>query len=118
MAEPARPTASSPRPETGKLVLEALAEAPRPEPSPRPLRADHLAERLVDGELILYDPARQRVHVLNPTAAFTWRLCDGEHTDGDIVAALAERYPENRQAIEEDVAEVLGLFRTEDLLRV
>jgi Coenzyme PQQ synthesis protein D (PqqD) len=81
-----------------------------------PLRATHVAERLVEGELVLYNPASQRVHVLNATAACAWRLCDGRHTEADIVAALAERYPENRQAIQQDIAEMLDLFRAEDLL--
>lgn len=79
-------------------------------------RAGHLAERLVDGELVVYDPGRQFVHALNPTAAFIWRACDGKHDQASIVAALAERYPDSRQAIEEDVQETLRLFRSEGLL--
>ncbi len=82
-----------------------------------PRRADHLAERLVDGELVLYDPQRQRVHALNPTAAFVWRACNGQHDEKSIIAELSERYPESRQTIEADVTEVLELFRTEGLLK-
>ena len=85
-------------------------------PSTLLLRADHLNERLVDGELVLYDHARQFVHALNPTAAFIWRACDGRHDQASIAAALAERYPESREAIEEDVLATLELFRAEGLL--
>ena len=82
-----------------------------------PLKADHLAERVVDGELVLYDPQRQYVHALNPTAAFVWRGCDGEHDVASIIAELAELYPGSRQAIEEDVVEILKQFQASGLLR-
>ena len=65
-----------------------------------PHRAARVAERLIDGELVLYDPLYQRVHVLNPTAAVAWRLSDGEHTVADVVAALVEHYPDSRPAID------------------
>jgi hypothetical protein len=72
----------------------------------------------VEGELVLYDVRRQRVHVLNSTAAATWQLCDGEHTRADIVGALSTHYPgENRSAIEQDIVEVLELFGVEELLQ-
>lgn len=83
-----------------------------------PYRAQHVVERLVDGELVLYDPQRQYVHALNPTAAFAWLACDGQHRESDIVSALAEHYPENRGDIERDVPTILEMFRAEGLLVV
>ena len=82
-----------------------------------PLRADHLVERVVDGELVLYDPRRQYVHALNPTAAFVWRYCDGEHDAAGIASELAELYPESRDAIRQDVPEILRLFQKSGLLK-
>jgi hypothetical protein len=93
-----------------------LPESIQGEISARPFRDSRVAERLIDGELVLYDPTNQRVHVLNSTAAMTWLLCNGEHTAVEIVGALAERYPENRNQIEGDVPEILELFRAEGLL--
>ena len=81
-----------------------------------PSHASHVAMRLVDGELVLYDPKRQRVHSLNPTAAYVWQACDGEHDERQIAEALAERYPDNSAAIEEDVKDTLRLFAAEGLL--
>ncbi|MHB1414176.1 MAG: PqqD family protein [Chloroflexota bacterium] len=72
---------------------------------------------MVDGELVLYDPVRQRVHALNCTAAFIWQFCDGRHDTEEIVAALAERYPGNRASIEQDVQATLGLFLQQGLLQ-
>lgn len=83
-----------------------------------PVRASRLAERLVDGELVLYDPIRQHVHALNPTASFVWRACDGCHDEASIIAALAERYPDCREMIETDVADILVQFRAEGLLEL
>ncbi|HEY3111775.1 MAG TPA: PqqD family protein [Chloroflexota bacterium] len=76
-----------------------------------------IADRLVDGELVLYDPDEQRLHVLNPTAGLIWRLCDGKHQESDLVETLAGRYPRNRSAIEEDVPRIIGRFRSEGLLQ-
>ena len=82
-----------------------------------PQRASHVADRLVDGELALYDPATQRLHVLNPTAGLIWRLCDGQHDQDDLVAALVRRYPESCARIEADVARLIGHFEAEGLLK-
>ena len=82
-----------------------------------PRRAIRVADRLVDGELVLYDPDEQRLHVLNPTAGLIWRLCDGKHRESDLVATLADRYPRDRSAIEEDVPRIIERFRTEGLLQ-
>jgi hypothetical protein len=79
-----------------------------------PLRAARVAERLLDGEIVLYDPLHQRVHVLNATAATLWRLFDGRHAVPDIVDALAESYPESRQAIEADVVEIVEHCRAQE----
>lgn len=42
-----------------------------------PRRRSHVEERLAGEDLVLYDPAGGRLHVLNATAAAIWRLCDG-----------------------------------------
>ena len=82
-----------------------------------PRRAMRIADRLVDGELVLYDPDEQRLHVLNPTAGLIWRLCDGKHQQSDLVETLADRYPRHRSAIEEDVPQIIERFRSEGLLQ-
>ena len=82
-----------------------------------PLRVNHLVERVVDGELVLYDPKRQCVYALNPTAAFVWRNCDGKQGTDEIVTALAGYYPDNLEEIERDVREILSRFLGEGLIR-
>jgi hypothetical protein len=81
-----------------------------------PHRVEHVTERIVDGELVLYDPHRQFVHALNPTAAFVWRACDGDRDEAAIAAGLSQLYPESSEVIERDVRETLDLFVSEGLL--
>jgi PqqD family protein of HPr-rel-A system len=40
--------------------------------------------------LVVYDPARDLVHHLNPTAAVIFDLCDGTRDAAAIAATLAE----------------------------
>jgi hypothetical protein len=79
-------------------------------------RAAHIAEWLVEGEVVLYDARRERVHVCNETAAAIWRLCDGAHDAADVVETLVAHFPESRPTIGAHVAEILGQFRAERLL--
>ena len=52
---------------------------------PRSRSAGLLVQQVGD-QLVAYDQLRQRLHVLSPTAALTWRQCNGRND----VAALAE----------------------------
>lgn len=83
-----------------------------------PAQADHIVERVVDGELVLYDPKRQCVHALNPTASFIWCNCDGKQSQEVVVATLADRYPHNLlPEIERDVQETVSKFLDEGLVK-
>ena len=57
------------------------------------------------------------IHVLNETAAFIWRLCDGQHTLPQIEAALREEYavPPDHDA-GGDITHTLADFRAKGLL--
>ncbi|MGI5835861.1 MAG: PqqD family protein [Chloroflexota bacterium] len=83
---------------------------------PLPVQANHLVERVVDGELVLYDPKRQCVHALNPTAAFVWRNCDGQQGAEEVINSLADYYPDKLTEIERDVREILARFLDEGLI--
>jgi hypothetical protein len=62
-------------------------------------RQEEIVVQEVFGELVVYDLKRDRVHLLNPTAALVWQHCDGEHTPVDL-AGLLERALEVPQADE------------------
>ncbi|MHB1131350.1 MAG: PqqD family protein [Chloroflexota bacterium] len=89
----------------------------RPRRAALPCRSPHVTERLVDGELVLYDPQRQRVHVLNATAALIWHLCDGRRDRTAIAASLSARFAARRETVTRDVSQILTALWAESLLQ-
>jgi hypothetical protein len=77
---------------------------------------DGLDVNEVKDGLIVYDPARDRVHYLNATAAIVFVLCDGTLDEPGIAGELAEAYGLDRPVADE-VRECLEGLRTEGLLR-
>ena len=54
-----------------------------------PKRIESVHVESIDGELCVYDTARQHVHALNHTAAFVWQRCDGRTAPSELAAALS-----------------------------
>jgi hypothetical protein len=62
----------------------------------------------LDGEAVVLDEDRNRLHHLNPTATLVWACFDGSGTIDEIAADLADAFASTT----DDVAvEVLGLAR-------
>ena len=65
------------------MQLEVYHDPPEDQPvlkpcrGSRPRRVRRIEEYEIDGEIVLYDPQRNRTHVLNATSAVAWRLCAG-----------------------------------------
>jgi hypothetical protein len=58
----------------------------------RPRRAAGVElSEVIDGFLV-YQPARDRVHYLNPTAALLLEICDGSLAAGDLPSFLAAAF--------------------------
>lgn len=57
------------------------------------------------------------IHVLNETATFIWRLCDGQHSPAEIEAALREEYaiPPDYDATA-DIAQTISELQAKGLL--
>lgn len=62
-------------------------------------RSNNIVVEEVFDELVIYDLERDRVHSLNPTAAFVWQHCDGKHTVDQIAILLQQEFPVS-QAVE------------------
>ena len=54
-----------------------------------PQRIQSVHVESIDGDLCVYDTARQHVHALNHTAAFVWQRCDGRTAPTELAAALS-----------------------------
>jgi coenzyme PQQ biosynthesis protein PqqD len=94
----------------GAAAVIPGAARPRLAPKAR-VRFDRHTERY----LLLYP---ERGLELNPTAASIVQLCTGEHTLGEIVGLLAEKYPaQPRAAIEGETQEFLTALAERGLLR-
>jgi hypothetical protein len=68
-------------------------------------------------EIALYDPVADVLHVLNPTAALIWDLCDGEHTPDDMAQVIHSRFRVSpHHDVMQDVQRTLALFAAQDLI--
>jgi hypothetical protein len=72
----------------------------------------------VEGEdALLFDPSTEEVKVLNATGLMLWNLCDGKHSERDLVQALAVEFPKvESHVLEADVASFLSEMVDLDLL--
>ena len=59
--------------------------------NPKSRNDDIVVEEVFD-ELVIYDLKRDKVHSLNPTAAFVWRHCDGNRTPAELAMLLQQNY--------------------------
>jgi hypothetical protein len=71
----------------------------------RPARAGNLDISPVEDGYVVYDPGTDLVHYLNPTAAITLELCDGQRTAGQIARFLRDIFTAPGQDV---LAAVLG----------
>lgn len=76
----------------------------------RPRRVDGLEVHEVKDGLIVFDPATERVHYLNPTASILFELCDGTRTVAELNDTLARLYhlPAGSRDADESLAQLLA----------
>jgi hypothetical protein len=60
----------------------------------------------VDGEGVLYDELRQKVHVLSPTATLVWSGIDGRTSLERIARDLSESFGTDLEVVRSDVLEL------------
>jgi hypothetical protein len=85
-------------------------------------RREHLLTETVEGELVIYDELTHDAHRLSSTAAWVWRMADGERSLPDLVAGLREAvtalHGMSESAIDEDTSEELVRMALGELGRV
>lgn len=79
-------------------------------------RKETLLSQEMDGELVLYDPGRDRVHTLNPTARLVWEHCDGAHGLEEIVSAFTARYRVDPETARADIERALAHLEKLELI--
>jgi hypothetical protein len=75
-----------------------------------------LTARAVDGETVLLDRERGRVHQFNRTATFIWSRLDGRNSPQELAAALADAFEVGPETAGRDVEALLARFAALGLL--
>jgi Coenzyme PQQ synthesis protein D (PqqD) len=82
----------------------------------RPKKSDGLEVDEVEDGFVIYQPERDRVHYLNPTATVILELCDGTLTAAQIAELVAQTFDLPEPPAEE-VNEALAKLEAEGLTR-
>ena len=85
-------------------------------PSTRPSVVEGLEANEGSDGLTVFDPATDRVHYLNATAAIVFTLCDGTHSPSEIASLVAESFELDDPPIAE-IEDCLTMLGRERLLR-
>lgn len=78
---------------------------------------ESLTVREVDGEILVLDTGSNRIHQLNPTASFIWRMCEQGAAPEAIASALAAEFAVDERTALEDVVKTLADLRSLNLLQ-
>ena len=77
----------------------------------KPLRKDGILTRKMGDEWMLYDSEKGDIHVINSTAEFVWRMCDGSHSIEQIKLQTQETYDvPDGVTINEDIEAIIKNF--------
>ncbi len=83
----------------------------------RPRFRRDLATVVLDGEMVVHDPATQQVHHLNATATAVAGMLDGRTLADGLVDRLVAQLPgTDRTVVERDVARIIEDFARAALL--
>lgn len=78
-------------------------------------RSEELVITELDGEILVYDKARDKAHCLNQTAALAWKFSNGERSVSDIAQAMQK---ELQVPVDEQIVWfALGQLEQDHLLR-
>jgi len=80
----------------------------------RPKKSDGLEVDEVEDGFVIYQPDRDRVHYLNPTANLILDLCDGSLTATQIAELVAQSF-DLAAPPQQDVDEALAKLQAEGL---
>ncbi len=82
-----------------------------------PTRQVGLSEQRIGDELYVYGANGETLFVLNATAMLIWSLCDGTHSETDMLARLCDLYPDIKPGVlRNDLEDSLRGFREKGLI--
>lgn len=83
----------------------------------RPKAKAKIAVRKVGEETFLFNTAKGKIKILNPTGAFIWRLCNGKHSKEDIIDKLEKKFEiKSKATAEKDLGRLLKELSQDDFV--
>ena len=82
----------------------------------KPLARKDVTVQEIGDEVMLYDSAAEKIHVLNHSAFEIWKLCDGSNTEEDIFGLFSGLYPDAGDDVFNDIKLVIADFKEKGLL--
>ncbi len=99
---------------TGRV---STTDAPRTiDPGSRAADPATVAWVEVDGEGLLYDEVRKRVHVLSPTATLIWSGIDGRDSLNQIARDLSDSFGVDAEVVRSDVLDLASELMDKGLI--
>ncbi len=84
----------------------------------RPDRIDGLQGQDLGEELMLYDPCKDKLHILNGTSRVVWKMSDGSHTLSEIEEEIRKRFSfSGNSDVTEDIKKVIKDMEGKGLLK-
>ena len=71
--------------------------------------AEFLFKELDDG-CVLYEPANEKIHSLNSTAAYIWTMCNGNNTIEKIVESVNTDFKNSETDVSKQVIKIVEKF--------
>lgn len=82
-----------------------------------PIQKDNILFKPLDDGAVLFEPETEMVHTLNPSAAFIWVHCDGNHSIRDIIKLVNNHFKDFELDPEKAVTDIINQFQALDLLK-
>jgi hypothetical protein len=84
----------------------------------KPIKKENVYARKLGDEWMIYDSELEKVHIINSTAEYVWRMCDGSHDLLTIKAKFLEEYDiKDDQQLENDLRQILEKFEQLGVIR-
>ena len=76
-----------------------------------PLRKNGILTRRIGDEWMLYNSEKGDIHVINSTAEFVWRMCDGSRSISEIIHQVRDDYELSDEInIKKDIEDIIQIF--------
>jgi hypothetical protein len=89
-------------------MTEGNGTAREPEPQSKLRRAEGIAWRMIEEEVVLVNVRQDEVIHLNPAASFLWSSIDGETSLEEIARAMTDVFEVERETALADILDFAG----------